>query len=220
MFFYFFESLAGRTIVASVLIMRVWAMYDARPWLLKTLWFLYFLLILPCLVLIFIRVTSHENILPNIAPGVITGCRFKPLIYFNLSYISSFVFETTVFGMTIYKTWKISRTPLMKRLTRDGSYYYFFIFATLLSMAASFAYPPASFLVSGSGIFMAAMSSMCSRMILSGLSYHERVIIIAPPMEMQSIPLPSASFGSEERYESTTPSFAIRSSKRIVYPAV
>ncbi|KAG9099197.1 hypothetical protein FRC07_010552, partial [Ceratobasidium sp. 392] len=160
---------------------------------------------------------SHkdDNILPNRAPGLITGCRFKPLIYFNMSYITSFIFETTVFGMTVYKTWKISRTPLMTRLARDGSYYYFFVFATLLSMAASYAYPPATCLVSGSGIFMAAMSSMCSRMILSGLSYNDSVLIIAPPAEMQSGPLPYASMGSDEQPEPTTPSFAIQSSRRV-----
>ncbi|KAG9125921.1 hypothetical protein FRC07_005598 [Ceratobasidium sp. 392] len=204
---------------AGVLIMRVWAMYGARPWLLRILWFMYFLLIVPCLVLISIRISSDQNILPNIAPGIITGCRFRPLIYFNLSYITSFVFETTVFGMTVYKIWKMSRTPLMKRLTRDGSYYYLFIFVTLLSMAASFAYPPANFLVSGSGIFLAAMSSMCSRMILSGLSYDDTVIIMVPPVEMRTMQMPSVSFASEERHEPPTPTFALRSSKRIVYPA-
>ncbi|KAG8794520.1 hypothetical protein FRC12_023927 [Ceratobasidium sp. 428] len=218
MFFYFFETLIARTIVAGVLIMRVWAMYDAKPWLLKTLWFLYFVLIIPSLVLLFIRLTSNENILPNLAPELITGCRFKPLIYFNLSYMTSFIFETTVFGMTVYKTWKMTRTPLMKRLARDGSYYYFFTFATLLSMAASYAYPPASCLVSRSGVFMAAMSAMCSRMILSGLSYQQKVVIIAPTVDMQAIAFPPGFLdsGHELELEPTTPTYGIRSNKHIV----
>ncbi|KAG8723462.1 hypothetical protein FRC09_003219 [Ceratobasidium sp. 395] len=208
----------ARTIVAGVLIMRVWAMYDAKPWLLKTLWFLYFVLIIPSLVLLFIRLTSNENILPNLAPELITGCRFKPLIYFNLSYMTSFIFETTVFGMTVYKTWKMTRTPLMKRLARDGSYYYFFTFATLLSMAASYAYPPASCLVSRSGVFMAAMSAMCSRMILSGLSYQQKVVIIAPTVDMQAIAFPPGFLdsGHELELEPTTPTYGIRSNKHIV----
>ncbi|QRV80187.1 hypothetical protein RhiJN_08202 [Ceratobasidium sp. AG-Ba] len=82
-------------------------------------------------------------------------------------------------------------------------------------MAASFAYRPANFIVSGSGVFSAAMSSMCSRMILSGLSFHDKDVVVSQPLEMQSIspPLSALTPSDLEHPEPALPFASIRSSR-------
>ncbi|GAB1524244.1 hypothetical protein RhiTH_007397 [Rhizoctonia solani] len=60
-----------------------------------------------------------------------------------------------LFGMTVYKTWRLSQgqmaTPIVTRLMRDGSNYYFVIIGTLIFVGLGSLFPSLSPAVNGSG---------------------------------------------------------------------
>jgi hypothetical protein len=53
------------------------------------------------------------------APNLISGCTLKTSLFGVGAYVGPFIYETGIFLMTVYKTWKITRTPLMQRLMRE-----------------------------------------------------------------------------------------------------
>ncbi|KAG9077341.1 hypothetical protein FS749_010784, partial [Ceratobasidium sp. UAMH 11750] len=126
----------------------------------------------PTLVLLQLRARKSKFI-KNPAPDIISGCTLKTSPLGAGAYIGPFIYETGIFLLTIYKTWRVSRTPLVQRLMRDGSKYYIAVIATLLVIGASTFSPKIRRAMTGSGILTAIVSTMCSRLILSGLSFYE-----------------------------------------------
>ncbi|CAE6464848.1 unnamed protein product [Rhizoctonia solani] len=145
----------------------------------------------PSLVLLQVQ-AQRKNLVPNPAPDFVTGCIFKsnPLAF--IPYIAPFIYETMLFGMTVYKTWKISRgqmaTPIIARLMRDGSNYYFVVIGTLIFVGLGSLSPALSPAVNGSGIFLAILSSMCSRLILSTRSFYSEAEVSDDFLEMETLP--------------------------------
>ncbi|KAJ1302515.1 hypothetical protein OPQ81_002833 [Rhizoctonia solani] len=185
--FYIYGSVVAMLIVSSVLIVRIWVIYDRKLWVLTTVCFGCLAVSLPSLVLL-----QRKNLVPNPAPDFVTGCIFKsdPLAF--IPYTAPFIYETMLFGMTVYKTWQLSRghvaTPIITRLMRDGSNYYFVVIGTLLFVGLGSLSPSLSPVVNGSGIFLAVLSSMCSRLILSTRSFYNEAKVTDDFFEMETIP--------------------------------
>ncbi|KAF8598360.1 hypothetical protein BDV93DRAFT_512573 [Ceratobasidium sp. AG-I] len=74
----------------------------------------------------------RSQFVPNPAPDIISGCTLTTSSIGMSGYVGPFIYETGIFAMTVYKTWKITRTPLIRRLMRDGSKYYFVVICTML----------------------------------------------------------------------------------------
>ncbi|KAG8702284.1 hypothetical protein FRC11_011578, partial [Ceratobasidium sp. 423] len=210
--FYIYGSVIAMLIVSSVLIVRIWIIYDRRRVsaalnlakndelnfalsinaVASTVCAGCLVVSVPSLVLLQVQ-AQRKNLVPNPAPDFVTGCIFKPNPLAFIPYIAPFIYETMLFGMTVYKTWKISRghmaTPIITRLMRDGSNYYFVIIGTLIFVALGSLSPALSPAVNGSGIFLAVLSSMCSRLILSTRSFYDEAQVTDDFLEMETIPM-------------------------------
>ncbi|CAE7128542.1 unnamed protein product [Rhizoctonia solani] len=184
-------------IVSSVLIVRIWVIYDRRRVLVVLLWVL-IVVCAGCLAvsapsLVFLQVQAQrKNLVPNPAPDFVTGCIFKSNPLAVIPYIAPFIYETVLFGMTVYKTWELCRghlaTPILTRLMRDGSNYYFVVIGTLVFVGLGSLSPTLSPAVNGSGIFLAMLSSMCSRLILSTRSFYNHAKVTDDFLEMETLP--------------------------------
>ncbi|KAG8692934.1 hypothetical protein FRC09_010857 [Ceratobasidium sp. 395] len=122
----------------------------------------------------------RKNLVPNPAPDYITGCIFRNNPLAILPYIAPFLYETALFLMTVYKTWKISHgqpleTPLVTRLMRDGSQYYFVVIGTLIFIGLGSLVPAIRPAVNGSG-----------RLILSTRSFYVDVTATDNWLEMSA----------------------------------
>ncbi|KAF8598361.1 hypothetical protein BDV93DRAFT_561404 [Ceratobasidium sp. AG-I] len=118
------------------------------------------------------RRTEKSKFVPNPAPEVISGCTQRTSLLGTSAYLGPLIYETGIFIMTVYKTWKITRTPLLQRLMRDGSKYYLMVLCTLLLIAIGSFDSRTRRAVLSSGLLTAVTSSMCSRLLLSGLSFY------------------------------------------------
>ncbi|KDN40863.1 hypothetical protein RSAG8_07881, partial [Rhizoctonia solani AG-8 WAC10335] len=178
-------------IVSSVLIVRIWVIYDRRLWVLIVVCMGCLAVSTPSLVLLQVQ-AQRKNLVPNPAPDFVTGCIFKsnPLAF--IPYIAPFIYETILFSMTVYKTWRLSRghvaTPIITRLMQDFSNYYFVVIGTLIFVGLGSLSPTLSPAVNGSGIFLAVLSSMCSRLILSTRSFYNDAKVTGDFLEMEPLP--------------------------------
>ncbi|KAG8760358.1 hypothetical protein FRC12_009579 [Ceratobasidium sp. 428] len=127
---------------------------------------------IPTLVLLQLRARKSKFV-KNPAPRLVSGCTLKTSPLGAGAYVGPFIYETGIFLLTVYKTWKISPTPLMQRLMRDGSKYYLMVIVTLLLIGASSFSPNMRRAMTGSGVLTAIVSTMCSRLILSGLAFYD-----------------------------------------------
>ncbi|QRW08985.1 hypothetical protein RhiLY_07984 [Ceratobasidium sp. AG-Ba] len=75
------------------------------------------------------------------SPELISGCTIKTSPLGAGAYVGPFVYETSIFLLTVYRTWTTIKTPLMQRLMHDGSRYYVFVIATLLLIVGSSTHP-------------------------------------------------------------------------------
>ncbi|QRW22082.1 hypothetical protein RhiXN_09669 [Rhizoctonia solani] len=141
-------------IVSSVLIVRIWVIYDRKLWVLVVVCTGCLAVSVPSLVFLQVQ-AQRKNLVPNPAPDLISGCIFKSNPLSFLPYIAPFLYETMLFGMTVYKTWRLSQgqmaTPIVTRLMRDGSNYYFVIIGTLIFVGLGSLFPSLSPAVNGSG---------------------------------------------------------------------
>ncbi|CAE6489713.1 unnamed protein product [Rhizoctonia solani] len=189
--FYIYGSVVAMLIVSSVLIVRIWVIYDRKLWVLIVVCMGCLVVSIPSLVLLQVQ-AQRKNLVSNPAPDFITGCIFKSNPLSVIPYIAPFIYETMLFGMTVYKTWKLSQghmaTPIVARLMRDGSNYYFVVIGTLIFVGLGSLSPTLSPAVNGSGIFLAMLSSMCSRLILSTRSFYNDAKVTDDFLEMETIP--------------------------------
>lgn len=191
--FYIYGSVVAMLIVTSVLVVRIWVIYDRKKWVLASVCFGCFVVSVPSLVFLQSQAQA-KNLVTNPAPDYVTGCIFdnsNTLTY--IPYIAPFLYETMLFGMTVYKTWKIARTqimatPILVRLRRDGSTYYFVVIGTIIFVGVGSFVPFLGAAVNGSGIFLAVLSSMCSRLILSTRSFYDEANVTDEFLEMNTLP--------------------------------
>ncbi|CAE6468035.1 unnamed protein product, partial [Rhizoctonia solani] len=148
--------------------------YELLTWVLVLLALGSLAVSIPSLVLLQMRARSSK-FKPNPAPEIITGCTVKASLYGVGAYIGPLIYETGLFFLTLYKSWRTCRTPLMQRLTRDGSRYYAIVFGTLVIIGLGSMNRQTKRAFLSSGLLTAIVSAMCSRLILSGLSYHDDI---------------------------------------------
>ncbi|KAF8596105.1 hypothetical protein BDV93DRAFT_548507 [Ceratobasidium sp. AG-I] len=190
--FYIYASIIAQVIVASVLIARIWAIYEMKTWVLVALCLVSLVVSSPSIIILQLQATQ-SNFLKNPAPDLISGCPTKLNALAFVPYLPPFLSETFLFIMTVYKPWKISRTrmstPLMTKLIRNGSQYYVIVLGALIFVVIGSVFPPTNHAVNGSGLLTAVWSSMCTRLILSGRSWHARENNSSSAVEMTELPV-------------------------------
>ncbi|QRW09002.1 F-box-like domain protein [Ceratobasidium sp. AG-Ba] len=175
--FYTYGTIFVMCIITSVLIVRIWLIYGKKTWFLLVLIASALGVTVPTLVLFQISLMKSQWI-PNPAPDVITACLFTPNPIAFLPYITGLLYETLIFSLTVYKTWKLNRqsmtTPLIIRLFTDGSSYYVVVVLSGIFTCLGALHPLISGAAIGSGWLLAMMSSMCSRLILSTRAFYNK----------------------------------------------
>lgn len=184
--FYIYGTMAAMMIASSVMITRVWAIYEMKPTVIAALCIVGVVIVVPSVAIIQWQATQC-HLAPNPAPDLVSGCRFNTTPLAILPYIAPFLFDTSLFVMTVYRIWKTSRTPLMTRLMNDGSQYYVIVMGTFLFVGLSALIPPISDEVNGSGLFIAVLSTMCARLIISTRSYYDAALFIGVSVEMDTV---------------------------------
>ncbi|CAE7101442.1 unnamed protein product [Rhizoctonia solani] len=164
--------------VPSVLIARIWAIYQLKIWVLVLLCLGCAILSTPSIVLLQIQ-ASTAHLMKNPAPELISGCptTINPLAF--VPYLPPFVAETILFILTIYKPLKMNRqimTPLMSQLIIQyailkawflyhrptnnvldpcsGTQYYVVVLATLVFIVVGSLFPLTNHVVNGSGLIV------------------------------------------------------------------
>ncbi|KAH7338719.1 hypothetical protein B0J17DRAFT_717164 [Rhizoctonia solani] len=152
--------------------------------------------------------TSHW--IPNPAPDVISACLFTSNKLAFLPYITGLLYETLLFLLTVFKTWRLSRsrmfTPLMTRLLRDGSCYYIVVFLFGLFSCLGALHPKLAGAAIGSGTLPVVMSCMCSRLILSTRSFYDDLCDPPTSCELETLPRAERQISAESRSTGDFPS--------------
>lgn len=201
--FYIYGSICSMGIITSILVVRVWLIFGKGWWFLAGLLGGCAAIMIPALVLIQISF-SEQRIIPNPAPDLITACHFTSSSLTFVPYVASIGYETVIFSLTVYKTWRLSKehvsTPLMTRLFRDGSCYYFVVLAAMaFTCFGSFNSRIASAAI-GSGDLVAIMASMCSRLILSTRAFYDEANATHEFLECEMNTLPRISGSRAQNY--------------------
>ncbi|KAG8719518.1 hypothetical protein FRC08_002645 [Ceratobasidium sp. 394] len=121
----------SKWITMCILLLRVWAMWGLKNWMLVVLLLAFIVSQLPSTVLGLIagqRIVVVENPLP----GVLTGCTTSSHASHKSNWISVYLgtisFEATLFVLTLLRAWMLHRdganTPIITLLTRDGAWYF------------------------------------------------------------------------------------------------
>ncbi|CAE6415191.1 unnamed protein product [Rhizoctonia solani] len=128
-----------------------------------------------------------------VAPEYISACLFTPNRFAFLPYITGLAYETLLFLLTVFKTWRLSQNrmiaPLMTRLLKDGSCYYLVVLMFGLFSCVGALNPKLAGAAIGSGSLSVVMSCMCSRMILSTRSFYDEINRPSTPSEPEALPL-------------------------------
>ncbi|KDN47288.1 hypothetical protein RSAG8_03767, partial [Rhizoctonia solani AG-8 WAC10335] len=191
-----------------VVVLRCWALYDRKPWVLKFLVSFLILMTGPC-IFVLKRQADANQYLINTLPEILPGCIVVYTPYAWVPYTFALVFESLVFSMMLYKTYiitqKYGNTPLIRRLLIDGTLYYVVaIIAVIFCLwAATTNYLRTP--VISSGLLVSVLSAMCSRMILSLYNFtgQDQVERLAPsavgPDSIFSVrPKMAGTFGTDE----------------------
>ncbi|KAH7345581.1 hypothetical protein B0J17DRAFT_640425 [Rhizoctonia solani] len=174
---YSYASIMVSINIATVVILRCWALYDRKPWVLKFLISLLILMVVPCAFVV--KKQADDNLYPvNTLPEILPGCIVVYTPNAWIPYVFALVFESIVFSVMLYRTYIITRdygnTPLIRRLTIDGTLYYVFaIMALIFCLSASTTSSIRAPVIS-SGLLVSILSVMCSRMILSLYNFTEQ----------------------------------------------
>ncbi|KAG8783048.1 hypothetical protein FRC12_020151 [Ceratobasidium sp. 428] len=161
-----------------VMTLRVWALYERQKMVLFWLLLGQTCLALPALIEIKLQ-ADHNMYLGNPAPGVLTGCVVRLTSFAWVPYVFALVHESAIFGLTIWKTWRLNREfgsmALTTQLTLDGSLYYIGLLLLLLFCCWGVTFEVLKIGTSASGFVVAMNSIMCNRMIVSLHIFTEKI---------------------------------------------
>ncbi|CAE6477570.1 unnamed protein product [Rhizoctonia solani] len=177
---YSYASIMVSLNIATVVILRCWALYDRKPWVLKFLISLLMLMVVPCAFVV--KKQADDNLyLVNTLPEILPGCIVIHTPNAWIPYIFALIFESTVFSMMLHRTFIIARdygnTPIIRRLMIDGTLYYVAAIIALIFCLCAVTAKSIRASVISSGLLVSILSVMCSRMTLSLYNFteHERI---------------------------------------------
>ncbi|CAE6425700.1 unnamed protein product [Rhizoctonia solani] len=121
----------ANSIMMCILLLRVWALWGRKPWMLTVLLLVFASSQLPPALLIGKKIQKLEFV-DNPLPGLLTGCvttsSSSASVYWVQLFISSLTYESTLFLLTLARAWSLNRrgagTPIMTLMTRDGAWYF------------------------------------------------------------------------------------------------
>ncbi|CAE6471937.1 unnamed protein product [Rhizoctonia solani] len=190
--FYVWGTIIVMWIVTATLMVRVWIIYGKGRWFLVGLLASFFVITVPTIIAHIVSLMSVHWI-PNPAPDYISACLFSPNRLAFLPYITGLIYETLLFLLTLFKTWRLSQNrmiaPLMTRLLKDGSCYYLVVLLFGLFSCVGALNSKLAGAAIGSGSLSVVMSCMCSRMILSTRSFYDEINRPSTPSEREALPL-------------------------------
>ncbi|CAE6478438.1 unnamed protein product [Rhizoctonia solani] len=114
-----------------ILLLRVWALWGRKPWMLIALLLVFASSQLPPALLVGKTIQKLE-VIDNPLPGLLTGCvttsSSSASAHWVQLFISSLTYESTLFLLTLVRAWSLNRrgagTPIMTLMTRDGAWYF------------------------------------------------------------------------------------------------
>ncbi|CAE6527321.1 unnamed protein product [Rhizoctonia solani] len=114
-----------------ILLLRVWALWGRKSWMLAILLLVFASSQLPPALLIG-KTIQKLDVVDNPLPGLLTGCvttaSSSTSTHWVQLFISSLTYESTLFLLTITRAWSLNQrgvgTPIMTLLTRDGAWYF------------------------------------------------------------------------------------------------
>ncbi|KAG8739808.1 hypothetical protein FRC10_005153 [Ceratobasidium sp. 414] len=105
------------------------------------------------------------------SPGISSATLVCSYSYAWIPYLFSLAYESVIFALTLWKTWKLSQEfgamGLANRLLIDGSLYYAFVLVVLLFCCVGSTFESFRRAAVTSGFMVSMTSLMCNRMILS-----------------------------------------------------
>ncbi|QRV72688.1 transmembrane protein [Ceratobasidium sp. AG-Ba] len=124
-------GILSNSIMMCILLLRVWAIWGRKLWMLLILLSVFASSQLPPAILIGGEL-SKLQLIDNPLPGILTGCVVTSQSSLHANwvhlFISSLTYESTLFALTLIQAWIINRrgagTPIMTLLTRDGAWYF------------------------------------------------------------------------------------------------
>ncbi|KAJ1306296.1 hypothetical protein OPQ81_010997 [Rhizoctonia solani] len=120
------------------------------------------------------QVTLHIGkslYLANPFPGILEGCLVLLPSGIWLAYLSGVVYESLVFGLLVWRIWRLSSgvglTPLVTQLLKHGASFFAVNFGLMLISCVGSGYSRTIIIVNVSGVLTALSSVMCSRIFFS-----------------------------------------------------
>ncbi|KEP51910.1 putative transmembrane protein [Rhizoctonia solani 123E] len=174
---YSYTSIMVSLNIAVVVVLRCWALYDRKPWVLKFLVSFLMLMILPCVYVV--TKQANDNLYPIVTlPEILPGCIVVYSSYAWIPYTFALCFESMVFSMMLHRTYVITQkygnTRLIWRLMIDGTLYYVAAIAAVIFCLGAAVSDSLRAPVISSGLLVSILSTMCSRMILSLHNFTEQ----------------------------------------------
>ncbi|KAG8762180.1 hypothetical protein FRC12_009154 [Ceratobasidium sp. 428] len=163
----------SNAVMMSILLLRVWAIWGRKFWMLGILLLVFASSQLPPAILIGGELQKLTPI-DNPFPGVLTGCVVTSQSGLKSNwvhlYISSLTYESVLFLLTLVRAWILNKrgigTPIMTLLTRDGAWYFLVVIASVSLTAIGTSVPKTQAAALMSEFFTAIMACICSRLLL------------------------------------------------------
>ncbi|KAF8608052.1 hypothetical protein BDV93DRAFT_551919 [Ceratobasidium sp. AG-I] len=163
----------ANSVMMSVLLARVWAMWGRQRWMLCVLLAIFVGSQLPPAILVG-REVEKIQMIDNPLPGVLTGCvatsASSASAHWVKLFITSLAYESILFLFTLARAWDMSRrgvgTPIMTLLTRDGAWYFLVVIGSVSVTAIGTSVPKTQMAALLSQFFIAITACTCCRLLL------------------------------------------------------
>ncbi|KAK7063531.1 hypothetical protein R3P38DRAFT_3382404 [Favolaschia claudopus] len=169
----FIVSIIALGVIQATLVIRVWYLF-AQSRLMRTLMIVSFFFTNFLSLYYAFMEAIQLKITPNLTTLHIHGCRATRPDRFWRLWLPSLVLHTLLYSLTAFKAIKNRRTfkqtPMLKRLVRDGGFFYFVVFlSVLLTTIGSFLqqYPQINIPAIFSNFVVVTSSIAASRVMLS-----------------------------------------------------